>query len=339
MVRCVASALLVAACGQNSDRLAVSTGAPVSATLEANSAAPEIPTASTGGLWFAPDRITAGAGGILVSGRGGVARVTPSGVDTVLRAENVRGALAASSATWLAYTEVDSAHHRFRLLVGAISTDGALTPRFEVPGGVADAPGTASISAAGRYLAFLWRMSTGSNWNLGQLIVSADGGESFQLVDTPTGGAIAMSPSGSAVIVGGPGNDRIYASSNLLAEPFVDVTPEFAERQNFHDPVFVSGGFIALQRSRATVPDVVTVISSRDNGANWAASEIAGNAPMQVDPPTFQLASIDGSTVVTLWASGACKGFKTMCTNTVEVRYSTDAGKSFQTVASYVAPA
>jgi hypothetical protein len=336
--------LFIAACSENSDQIVSNGGAPATATVEAKAAAADATTstapplnAPTGGLWFTPERITAGAGGTLVTGMGGVAQVTPSGVTMVLHAPNINAALAAAGETWLAYTEPKN-DDGFRLIVGTIGADGAASPRFEVPVRVHDPFIRASISAAGDYLAFLWRLPSGSNWNPGRLVVSADGGKSFRLVDTPTGGGIAISPSGSAVIVGGPGHDQIFAAENVLTDAFVDVTPKLTADQLFHDPIYVNGRFTALQVSRATIPNITTVISSQDNGHSWAHSDFAGNAPLQLDLGTFQIASTDGMTVSTLSTSGTCAGLKSGCTSTAAVRYSIDAGKSFQTVAAYVTP-
>ena len=346
MVGVCAAVLLVAGCSDNAHETVTSASAPVRVAIDARavsadattSTAPPVtsPSVSTGGLWFTPKRITAGAGGTLVTGLGGVARVTPSGMSAVLRAPNINAALAAAGETWLAYTEPNDDGHR--LVVGAIGADGAASPRFEVPGRVDDPFVRASISAAGDYLAFLWRMPSGSNWNPGRLVVSGDGGMSFAPVDTPSGGGIAISPSGSAVIVGGPGHDQIFASANVLTEAFVDVTPRLTADQMFHDPIYVNGRFFALQVSRTTNPNVNTVISSRDNGISWVHSGFAGNTPLQLDLGMFQIASADGNAVSTLSTSDACAGFKSGCTHTVAVRYSADAGKSFQTVASYVTP-
>jgi hypothetical protein len=259
--------------------------------------------------------------------------VTRSGVTTVLRAENVHGALATADATWLAYLEPGK-DYGYRLVLGTIDADGAATARFEIPGGVSDIPGRASISAAGRYVALLWRMPTGSNWNSGRLVVSADSGKSFQVVDTPTGGGIAISPSGSAVIIGGPGYDQIYASTNVLSEAFVEINPAFEESQTFHDPIYVNGRFTALARSRVTIPNTPTVISSRD-GHSWDYSGFSEDASQELDLGVFQIASNDGMNVSTLFTSSSCGGFKSGCRDTVEVRYSTDAGKSFHTVAGH----
>lgn len=137
------------------------------------------------------------------------------------------------------------------------------------------------------------KLATGSNFSLGVLYRTADGGKSWFQYDLPVGGEVVFSTPETGWLAGGPDDSELYKTSNggstweqlqFFVEDALVTLPAFTNS---------SHGTIAV-----TINDPektrVELYSTNDGGINWNLSAIQPLDPLTAPSTPIEL-SIDGS--------------------------------------------
>lgn len=318
MVAMVVALMATAACGRATSTTTATTSVTTTATTTTVPATTTAPVTSSPPVTTAPaiplgpvvDRVyRVDAMNGWIAGYSYVAAVTDGRLQPVLNDRRVFGIDPIDRAVALAVVESDGG-----LSFGRLSRDGTFVEMAALAPHAADVS-RVSIATSGDTVWLLAQMATSTQFSIGRLFVSTDGGARFVEGGAPAAGDIALLANGDAVLVGGVDDPSIRAQifvttdGSLWRYSAVDALNRAVD--HLYRPTIIDSRLVVPvgQRKGATNDLFLRFIAGDSDSTLWTDV-------LREEPMPFAVYDISTDRADAMWrlrSEGMCQGFKTNC--------------------------